>query len=92
MTERKGVIERRREMDGVLVDEAGQLPSTRKEAGKMKKRTFGILVAMVMLSMFGFAASGQAAEIKELKLGLNVPLSGPASDWGQLRHNTPLSF
>jgi branched-chain amino acid transport system substrate-binding protein len=36
----------------------------------------------MVLSMFGFATSGQAAEVKELKLGLNVPLSGPASDWG----------
>ena len=48
----------------------------------MKKRVFCILMAIVVGSMFGFAASGQAAEIKELKLGLNVPLSGPASDWG----------
>ncbi len=49
----------------------------------MKKRIFGILVAIVMLSMLGFAASGTAAEkVKELRLGLNVPLSGPASDWG----------
>jgi len=50
----------------------------------MEKRIFGILVAIMVLSMFmfGFAKSGQAAEIKELKLGLNVPLSGPATDWG----------
>ena len=48
----------------------------------MEKRIFGILMAMMVLSMFGFATSGQAAEVKELKLGLNVPLSGPASDWG----------
>jgi len=32
--------------------------------------------------MFGFYTPGEGAEIKELKLGLNVPLSGPASDWG----------
>jgi len=49
----------------------------------MKKRIFCILVAIAVLSMFGFAAPGPAAEkVKELKLGLNVPLSGPASDWG----------
>jgi branched-chain amino acid transport system substrate-binding protein len=48
----------------------------------MEKRIFGILMAVMVLSMFGFATSGQAAEVKELKLGLNVPLSGPASDWG----------
>lgn len=48
----------------------------------MEKRIFGILMTMMVLSMFGFATSGQAAEVKELKLGLNVPLSGPASDWG----------
>jgi branched-chain amino acid transport system substrate-binding protein len=49
----------------------------------MKKRIFGILVAVVVLSMLCFATSGTAAEeVKELKLGLNVPLSGPATDWG----------
>lgn len=49
----------------------------------MEKRIFTILLAIVTLSMICFAASGPAAqEVKELKLGLNVPLSGPASDWG----------
>ena len=49
----------------------------------MKKRIFCILTAIVVLLMVGFAASVPAAEeVKELKLGLNVPLSGPATDWG----------
>lgn len=49
----------------------------------MKKRIFCILVAIVVLSMLCFAASVPAAgKVKELKLGLNVPLSGPATDWG----------
>jgi ABC-type branched-subunit amino acid transport system substrate-binding protein len=49
----------------------------------MKKRIFCILVAIVVLSMIGFAASVPAAgKVKELRLGLNVPLSGGAADWG----------
>ncbi|MBC8459872.1 MAG: ABC transporter substrate-binding protein [Deltaproteobacteria bacterium] len=49
----------------------------------MKKRIFCIFVTIVVLSMLCFAVSVPAAEkVKELKLGLNVPLSGPAADWG----------
>ena len=49
----------------------------------MKKRILGVLVAMVVVSMLGFTAPGTAiGEVKELKLGINVPLSGPATDWG----------
>lgn len=49
----------------------------------MEKRIFSILLAAVIFAMICLSASAPAAqEIKELKLGLNVPLSGPASDWG----------
>lgn len=49
----------------------------------MRKVIFGALLAMVMLSVLSFAGPGTAAaEMKELKFGLNVPLSGPAADWG----------
>ena len=49
----------------------------------MKKMIIGIFMSIVLFSVLGFAVSVPAAEqVKELKLGLNVPLSGPATDWG----------
>jgi ABC-type branched-subunit amino acid transport system substrate-binding protein len=49
----------------------------------MKKMIIGIFMSIVLFSVLGFAVSVPAADkVKELKLGLNVPLSGPATDWG----------
>ena len=63
----------------------------KKEGGKIMKRSYSVaiilVIALILLGIFAIAsaqkpAQAQTSEANIVKIGLPMPLSGPASPWG----------